>query len=84
LTETEVVETYYYDDWMNQAVDFYLKANEALSDLRGARMIRHSQIKLGVFCTEYEGSDQIYVNYTYGDADVGGVVVKARSFLRIY
>lgn len=84
LSKTEGVETYYFDDWMNQAVDFHLKAKDALTDLRGARMVKHSQIKPGVFCTEYEGNNFIYVNYTTDDADIGGVTVKARNFLRIY
>ncbi len=84
LSKSDSIETYYYDDWMNQAVDFYLKANTALADLRGARMIKHSQIKPGVFCTEYEGSNLIYVNYTTSDVDIGGMSVKARNFIRIY
>jgi len=77
------VETFYYDDWINQAVDFYLQANAALVDLRGLRMVRHSQILPGVFRTEYEGGKLIYANYTYADVDVGGVTVKARDFIRI-
>lgn len=84
LSKTKSIETYYFDDWVNQAVDFYLKANAALADLRGARMVKHSQIKPGVFCAEYEGSSRIYVNYTTGDVDVGGIIVKARDFIRIY
>lgn len=84
LSKTKSIETYYFDDWLNQAVDFYLKANAALADLRGARMVRHSQVSPGVFCTEYEGSSKIYVNYTTDDADVGGIIVKARDFIRIY
>lgn len=84
LSKTESFETYYFDDWMNQAVDFHLKAKEALADLRGARMVKHSQIKPGVFCTEYEGNNLIYVNYTNNDTNVGSVTVKARNFLRIY
>ncbi len=81
--KTGGVEKFYYDDWINQAVDFYLKANTALSDLRDARMIRHTKIAPGVFCTEYEGSKIIYVNYTGSDFDVGGFTVKKRDFIRI-
>ncbi len=77
------VETFYYDDWINQAVDFYFQANTALADLRGLRMVRHTQILPGVFRTEYEGTKLIYVNYTYTDVDVGGVTVKARDFLKL-
>lgn len=84
LLKTEDFETYYFDDWMNQAVDFHLKAKDALADLRSTRMVKHSQIKTGVFCTEYEGSNLIYVNYTTEDVDVGGVIIKARDFIRIY
>lgn len=79
----KVIETFYYDDWINQAVDFYAQANAALSDLRSLRMVRHTQILPGVFRTEYEGSKLIYVNYNNTDVDVGGITVKARDFLRL-
>ena len=74
---------YYYDNTINEAADFYSQANEALNDLRDARMTDHYEVDDGVFCTEYDTGAMIYVNYTDSDYPVLGVVVEARSFLRV-
>lgn len=79
-TENDI---FYYDNTINVAAEFYTKANEALNDLRDARMTDHYEIDDGVFCTEYDTGSMIYVNYTDSDFTVLGAVVEARSFMRI-
>lgn len=79
-TENDI---FYYDNTINTAAEFYTKANEALNDLRDARMTDHYEIDDGVFCTEYDTGSMIYVNYTDSDFTVLGAVVEARSFIRI-
>ncbi len=79
-TENDI---FYYDNTINVAAEFYTKANEALNDLRDARMTDHYEIDDGVFCTEYDTGSMIYVNYTDSDFTVLGAVVEARSFIRI-
>lgn len=74
---------FYYDNTINAAAEFYAKANEALNDLRDARMTDHYEIDDGIFCTEYDTGSMIYVNYTDSDYTVLGAVVEARSFIRI-
>jgi len=74
---------YYYDNTINSAAEFYKKADEALNDLRSARMTDHYEVQDGVFCTEYDTGSKIYVNYTDSECTVMGAVVEARSFLRI-
>lgn len=74
---------YYYDNSINSAAEFYKKADEALNDLRSARMTDHYEVQDGVFCTEYDTGAKIYVNYTDSECSVMGAVVEARSFLRI-
>lgn len=74
---------YYYDNTINSAAEFYVRANNALSDLRNARMTDHYEEAEGVFCTEYDTGAMIYVNYTSRDYTVRGVVVGAGDFLRI-
>lgn len=74
---------FYYDNTINTAAEFYTKANEALNDLRDARMTDHYEVADGVFCTEYDTGAMIYVNYTDSEYPVLGAVVEARSFLRI-
>lgn len=74
---------FYYDDWAKQIVDYYKKAHSALSDLRDVRMIKHSCVQPGVFCSEYEGGRMIYVNYTEQDVDLGGITVAAGGFISL-
>lgn len=83
---TDITDTFYYEDWLTAAVKYYMKANENLADLRDARMINHSKVAEGIFCTEYEGNSFIYINYTDKDFAVdkaGGFTVKAGDFIRI-
>lgn len=83
VTDTTETDVFYYDNTINTAAEFYTKANEALNDLRNARMTDHYEVENGVFCTEYDTGSMIYVNYTDSDCTVLGAVVEARSFIRI-
>lgn len=76
-------DTFYYDNTINAAAEFYAEANEALNDLRDARMTDHYEVEDGVYCTEYDTGARIYVNYTNNDFSTLGVVVGARDFLRV-
>ena len=83
LDDSGVRDKIYYDNTINEASEFYQKANKALADLRSARMTDHYEVEDGVFCTVYDSGAMIYVNYTSEDCRVLGVVVKAGSFLRV-
>ncbi len=74
---------FYYDNTINAAAEFYTEANEALNDLRDARITDHYEVEDGIFCTEYDTGARIYVNYTNTDFSILGVVVEARNFLRV-
>lgn len=76
-------DNFYYDNTINAAAEFYTEANEALNDLRDARITDHYEVEDGIFCTEYDTGARIYVNYTNADFSVLGVVVEARNFLRV-
>lgn len=72
-----------YEQSINDAVKFYVEANDALADLRGSRMTDHQELSEGVYMTEYDSSSLVYVNYTEADATVDGVTVPAGGFIRI-
>lgn len=72
-----------YERSINDAVKFYVEANDALTDLRGSRMTDHQELSDGVYMTEYDSSSLVYVNYTQADATVDGVTVPAGGFIRI-
>lgn len=73
----------YYENWIASAADFYERADSALRDVQSARMTSHSEVRTGVFCTEYDTGAKIYVNYTDSDVTVSGITVPAGDFLRI-
>ena len=75
-------DTLCYEDQLNDAVSFYLAANDALSDLRDVRITDNGSAAAGVRFTEYDNGAVIYVNYTDKLVTVGNIWVDAYSFLR--
>lgn len=84
LVNDTQADPYYYDNTINTAADFYARSNAALNDLRDARMTDHYAVADGVYCTEYDTGAMVFVNYTDSDYETLGVVVGARSFLRVH
>ncbi len=74
---------YYYDNNINQMVTYYDKANTTLSELRDSRMTSHTEVTEGVYCTEYDNSTRVYVNYTDKNVTVNGVTVNAMDCITI-
>ena len=72
-----------YANSVDNAGQYYERMNLAFSDLRDKKITKHSKIKSKVYCTEYNSSTKIYVNYSKKDVTVNGVTVEARSFVRV-
>lgn len=70
---------YYYDKNINEVVAGYIKANDTLSSLRDARMTSHYKVQNGVYCTEYNNSEKVYVNYTDSPVKINGIQVNAKD-----
>ncbi len=70
---------YYYDNNINDIVTLYTKADSALSSLRDARMTSHYKVQDGVYCTEYNNSEKVYVNYTDKAVTINGITVNAKD-----
>lgn len=79
----ELDEKYYYDKNINDMVTYYTKSNEALSDLSDSRMTSHSLIQKGVYCTEYDNSIKVYVNYTDEQVTTNGVIIEPMDCITI-
>lgn len=71
------------DEHLGYMYDCYSKANETLNDLRSSRITNHYSVTDGIFCTEYESTTKIYVNYTDKPATVSGITVAPGSFIRV-
>lgn len=74
---------YYYDNNINDVVSGYTKANDTLAGLRDARMTSHYKVQNGVYCTEYNNSEKVYVNYTDKPVTINGIKVNAKDCVAI-
>ncbi len=74
---------YFYENTLNEAVDFYLIAQKELGGLSDKRITDHFMYESGVYCTCYEGGVQVYVNYNNYSVLIGEVAVMPYDFLRI-
>ena len=74
---------YYYDSNINEIVSYYTKANEVLGDIRTERMTSHYKEQDGVYCTEYDNSTKVYVNYTSNDVVINGIKIPAMDCVKI-
>ena len=74
---------YYYDRNINDVVALYVKANSALANIRDARMTSHSFVQNGVYCTEYNNSIKVYVNYTDTPVTINGITINANDCVAI-
>lgn len=83
-TENEEIDSkYYYENQLTAAAADYLTADEAIGDLRNARMTAHYMVESGVYCTEYNNSIVIYFNYNSTDVTVNSITVPAMSCFRV-
>ncbi len=71
------------DNWLNTIYDTYSSVGEVLNDLRSSRITNHYLVSAGVYCTEYESTTRIYVNYTNEPVTVSGITVEPMSFFRV-
>lgn len=74
---------YHYEKQIGAAAKNYEKANEALKDLRDARMTGHGKVQNGVYFTEYNNSTLLYFNYNETPVTVNSITIEPMSFLRI-
>lgn len=63
------------------ALQGYYDRFSALSSLSSMKITAHYKVKSGVYCTKFDDSVTVYVNYNKKDARVGGATVEARSFI---
>ena len=76
-------EIFAVDNWLNFIYDAYSSSGEVLNDLRSSRITNHYLVSSGVYCTEYESTTRIYVNYTNEPVTVSGITVEPMSFFRV-
>lgn len=70
----------FYGDWLDSAVGFWAKANEALEAVQDKTIIGHERIAPDVYMTTYENGVSIVLNYSQTPIEVMGESVGAFSF----
>ncbi len=83
VDDEKYTEIFAVDSWINSMFDTYSSAGNVLNDLRGSRITNHYEVSEGVYCTEYESTTRIYVNYTEEPVTVSGITVEPMSFFRV-
>ncbi len=74
---------YCYTNTYSDAVDFVTEAAENLSDLSSSRIISHSKIESGVYCTGYDNGAFVYVNYNNYSVNIGDISVLPYNYIRV-
>ncbi len=81
---TEAMDSkYYYDNNINEIVEFYTKANDILSEIRAERMTAHYLVQENVYCTEYDNSTKVYVNYGDKAVTINGITIPPMDCVKI-
>lgn len=83
LSSEDKADNCYYLNQMSLAQSSYERLSNTLSSLRNKRITDHYKVKKGVWCTEYEGGINVYVNYNNKDVVVNGITLEEKSFLKV-
>ncbi len=80
---TDLDKTYHFNSNINEIVEYYTQSDNALKELRNSRITGHSIVQDGVYCTEYDNSIKVYVNYNDQDVTINGIIIKAKDCITI-
>ena len=81
--DNETDDKFYYDNNINDMVNYYTKINEALGDIQSSRMTSHYKVQDGLYCTEYDNSIKVYVNYTDKAVTINGIKIPSMDCVKI-
>ncbi|HZK33791.1 MAG TPA: DUF5696 domain-containing protein, partial [Bacillota bacterium] len=83
IVKETLYDNYYsnnYKVWMDDAIELYKQAQEALGPVQGQFIIDHEKIEHDVYKTTYENGREIIVNYNRAPVTVRGTTIQAQSF----
>lgn len=83
LDKTQGTDNYYYINQASHAAKVAEKLSKLFTGLSDKRITAHRQIQKGVYCTQYEGSVNIYVNYNKKAVTVDGITIEEMDALRV-
>lgn len=83
VVKETLYDSYYsnnYKVWLDDAIELYKQAQEALGPVAGQFIIDHEMIEHDVYKTTYENGREIIVNYNRAPVTVRGTKIEAQSF----
>lgn len=72
-----------YTDWLDNAAEFYQRANEILKDVQGEFIVDHKEIAADVFETTYENGIRVIVNYNDTEVQAAGQTIPAKNAVAV-
>ena len=76
-------ELFLADNRLNEIGNAYTAVSGLFADLRAAHITDHYEVQNGVYCTEYESTTKVYVNYTDEAVGISGVKVEPMGYFRV-
>lgn len=81
FTNFEYLNSTEYDLWKDLIIQIYNKVNDALKNVKGAKIVNHYYITNGVVAIEYSNNKTIYVNYNNNLFSNGKINLEPYSYL---
>lgn len=82
-TDFEHLCAVHYQDWLDDAVDFYLETEELLDEIKGQRIIDHQCLAPEVYAATYESGVTVIVNYNRHQAVINNYLIEGESFIKV-
>ncbi|MFW6309064.1 MAG: DUF5696 domain-containing protein, partial [bacterium] len=79
-TDSEYLLAMKYENWLEEAVEFYSEVNPVLSEVQGKFMEEHQKLADNVFLTRYENGPVIIVNYNDQAVEIKGELIEANDY----
>ncbi|MFW5980970.1 MAG: DUF5696 domain-containing protein [bacterium] len=79
-TNFDYLYSVHYKDWLDEAREFYNRANKVLAPVYHQKIIDHTRLDNKLYKTTYEHGQEIIVNYNEHPVEVDGIEIKGRDF----
>lgn len=73
--------TSYYEDWIDDAVEFYKELNEKLGDTWNQHIIKHEKVIDDVYKVSYQNGVTVYVNYRKEAIKIDGYQIDGVDYI---
>ena len=76
-------ERLYFEEHLEEAMDFYTRANKVLADLRGDRIVSYRLVEPGVTETRFSNDAVLYVNFNNAQKQIENFTIPPHDFVRV-